>query len=175
MYTQSIPFKDYNDKPRNMTVRLNLDEREIFTHLAEFTRIFKWRDSLIEGEDRELGTEEVVDFYTDLEEILLSAWGELSDDGLYFDKSDRHRYQYSALFNACMVLFLSDPAAANKMLDGLMPKGLEELIRKAEANVGNTDGTNGEGLSKQEQLQAELVRLRAENLAAKGGHNAPAS
>lgn len=158
MYTKLIPFKDFNNKPRNQQISLNLTEREVFKLLAEFQSVFKWRDSLQNEGDRELTTEEVVEFYNNLERILLNSWGELSDDGLHFRKGSRYDFEESALFNATMVLFVSDPSEANKMLDGLMPKGMEDIVKNMDANLEKIESENQSDAA----LQAEIVQLRAQ-------------
>lgn len=157
MYTKNVPFKDFNGKARNQQVQFNLTVREIPKLLNEFNLIFKWQDSL-KGEVRELDTDEVIAFYTAFEQVLLAAWGEMSDDGLYFRKSGRYDFEESAVFAACMVEFLSDPAATGKLIEQIMPEGMEELVRKAEGNldkIANDPGSTDE-------LRAEVARLQAQ-------------
>lgn len=156
MYTKSIPFHDFYGKPRNQTVHYNLTEGQFFKLFKEFKIILEWRDSL-KGEERMLDSFEVVEFYTALEEIMLSAYGVPSEDGLYFDNDGRYQYEKSALHNAVMMMFLSDPVEANKMVDALMPKGMEELIRKASDNLEKVQNDP----STEAELQAEIARLRA--------------
>lgn len=158
MYEQVIPFKDYKNNPRNMKVQLNLDEREIFKLFPEFQRVLSWRDSLMGEDIRELSPEEVRDFYNDLEEILLAAWGELSEDGLNFVKTDKYKFESSALFNALMVMFVTDQAAANKMIDALLPKGLQDLITKQKDNLEKA-ASNPET---PEAIQARIRELQAQ-------------
>lgn len=153
MYTKQIPFKDFKDKPRNETVHFNLTEREVFKLLGEFKAVFEWHDSLRNGPNRELETEEVVAFYNSFEEILLSAYGVPSEDGLYFRKDNRYEFEQSAAFNACMVEFVSNPAETGKLLEQIMPKGMEEMVRKADASIA---------ASGDEDLKAEIARLRAQ-------------
>ena len=156
MYTKQIPFKDFNGKPRNMVVHFNLTEREVFKLLAELQQVMSWRDSLA-GPPRDLETEEVVNFYNSFEEILLSAYGKPSEDGLYFRKGDRYDFEESALFNACMILFVTDPAETTKLIDGIMPKGMEEIVKKADASLALAASNSSD-----EELKAEIARLRAQ-------------
>lgn len=157
MYTKRVPFTNYKGQARNQDVHFNLDEREIFKLLNEFNLIFRWRDSL-QGEARELTTDEVQEFYTALENILLTSWGEPSEDGDYFEKGGRYKFEESKLFNAVMMMFLSDPSEANKMIDDLMPKGMEEMIRKADENLAKL----GDDPKTTADLQAEIERMRAQ-------------
>ena len=156
MYTKQIPFKDFFDKPHNEPVYFNLTEREVLKLLGEFQTVFKWRESL-QGPKRELSTEEVVEFYTAFEEILLSAYGKPSDDGLHFRKAGRYEFEESALFNACMIMFVTEPAETGKLIDGIMPKDMEELARKADANLAKAAAESGD-----EDLKKEIEQLRAQ-------------
>lgn len=159
MYTKVIPFKDYKGNPRNMTVHLNLDEREFFKLFPEFYRILTWRDSLISEESRDLSPDEVRDFYNDLEEVLLTAWGIPSEDGLYFRKTEKYDFQESALFNALMMEFVTNPSAANEVLKELMPSNMEDMIKKFEGNLdkaADSPETPAEIQAKIRALQAQL-------------------
>jgi hypothetical protein len=156
VYSKTVPFKDLNGKPRNEVVHFNLFEREVFKLLVEFQNIFKWQES-IKGETREVETREVVEFYDNFERILLEAWGEPSSDGLHFRKGGRYDFEESALFNACMVLFVSDPGETSKLIDELMPKDMQELVKTAEVNLAALENAP----ETTEELKAELARLRA--------------
>ena len=66
----TVPFKDYKGKPRNQQVAFNLDAREVFRMLPELKSVFDWMESNQKEDIRELGVEEVRDFYTSFENIL---------------------------------------------------------------------------------------------------------
>lgn len=169
MYTKQIPFKDFFDKPKNATVHFNLTETEVFKLLREFQLVFNWRESMAGQELRELDTGEVIEFYTAFEEILLSAYGTPSADGLYFDKTDRYKFESSALFAATMVMFVTEPEETGKLIDGIMPKGLEDMVKKADANLAELAKKEGTSTDVQRQiaeLQAKLAQQEAENTVA---------
>lgn len=158
MYTKKIPYKDFAGNARNNEqVQFNLTVPEIPKLLNEFNLIFKWQDSL-KGDVRELSTEEVVEFYTAFEAVLLAAWGEMSEDGRYFRKNGRYDFEESALFAACMMEFLSNPQETGKLIDGIMPEGMEELVRKAEGNMDKI----AEDPATTAELRAEIARLKAQ-------------
>jgi ribosomal protein L12E/L44/L45/RPP1/RPP2 len=159
VYTKMVPFKDLNGKPRNIQVNFNLFEREVFKLLAEFQAIFKWQESIKDAEMRDLPTEEVVGFYNNFEEILLSAYGEPSEDGLYFHKGGRRfEFEESAVFNACMVSYVTDPTTTQELLDGLMPKDMQEMVKKADANMAALAASD----TSDAVVQAEIEKLRAQ-------------
>lgn len=158
MYSKSFPFKDFNGKPHNTMVHFNLTEPDVFKLLVELKAIFAWHDSL-QGEPRELEAAEVVEFYTNFEEVLLAAYGTPSADGLSFKKGDRYAFQETALFAAIMVAFVSDPPETMKFLTEIMPKGLPELVKKADENlaVAMKDADTPEAVRAQiAELQAKL-------------------
>lgn len=156
MYTMNVPFKDFNGKPRKATVHFNLTESEVIKLLAELQGIDDWRKS-ISGPERDLSAEEVVAFYNNFEEILLTAYGVPSEDGMYFRKSGRYDFQESALFNACMVEFLSNPEETGRFLDQTMPKDFGEIVKKADAGLAEAAKKTDD-----QDLLAEIERLRAQ-------------
>lgn len=160
MYTKNIPFKDFKNKPHTSAVQFNLTETEVFKLIGELKAVFDWLDSM-QGEERTITTEETQKFYTDFEDLLLEAWGEMSDDGMHFRKGGRYDFAESALFNATMLYFLTNPEETTALLEGILPDGMEELARQADEKLvqaGKAAGTDAQ--------QAEIDRLRAE-LAAK--------
>lgn len=156
MYTKSIPFKDVDGKACNETVNFMLFERDVFRLLPQLKAVFDWQDSM-KGEKRELTTEEVVEFYTNFEEILLAAYGKPSADRKSFNRGNRYEFEETALFNACMVEFITNPQETGKLLDDILPKGMEDLVRKADDNLAKASSE-----TKDEDMQAEIARLRAQ-------------
>lgn len=158
MYTKSIPFSDLNGKPRNQTVHFNLFEREVFKLMGELQTIFGYMDRWQkEKESRTLDTPDVLDFYNNFEEVLLTAYGTPSDDGLRFDHSGRYEFEDSACFNALMMMCVTDPAETGKLINGIMPEGLEEIVRKADENLIQA----AKEASTEDQAN-EIARLRAQ-------------
>lgn len=163
MYVKDkIPYKNYKQEPKNGRITLNLDEREVFKLLVQFKRMMDWIEGLDQSRVMELPTEEVVAFYDDLETVLLASWGEMSADGEHFRKSGRYEFEESALFNAVMLMFVTDTVEAQKMINDLLPKGMEERVKTAQDNLENSSVPDPE----KEAMKAELERLRASNPAA---------
>jgi hypothetical protein len=154
LYTKQIPFADFNGQSRKMTVYFNLTTIQAMKLFREFKIIIDWRNS-IQGPERNLDPEEVMAFYSAFEEILLSAWGEPSEDGLHFRKGGRYDFEESALFNATMMMFLTDPKEAMTFVEECFPKDMEQLAKQADENTAKMLAS-----STDEELKAELVRLR---------------
>lgn len=136
MYTKVIPHKNFRGKPRNQEVNFNLTEHEVLKLLVEFKAIFDWQEAVEKRDpDADVPSEEVIEFYTNFEEILLTAWGELDESGDHFFKGGRYEFRESSLFHAAMNMFLKEPAEVTKLIDGLMPEGLQDLVKASETNI----------------------------------------
>ena len=140
-----------------MEVNFNLDAREVFKMLPELKSVFDWLETNRDSDPRELTTEEVSQFYTNFENILLEAYGEMSEDGLHFRKGGRYEFEESALFNACMVLFVTKPDQTVKMLEGILPKELFDMVKNADTNQ-----LSSATQSRVAEQEAEIARLRAQ-------------
>ena len=167
MYKKSIPFKDFKDNPRTMEVQFNLTIPEVVKLMKEFKAVFDWQESM-GGEPRDLDPTEVVEFYTNFEEILLTAYGKMSDDGLLFKKSGRYEFEESALFAATMVYFVTNPEECMKLIEGIMPKGMADIVKNADENLAQMAKEAGD-----DDLRAQVARLQAQLEAAKGTPEQP--
>jgi len=157
LYTLSIDYKDYKGKVHNGTkVTFNLDAREVFKMLPELKTTFEWLENNKETEPRELAIEEVRDFYTGFEEILLTAWGEMSEDGLHFRKGGKYEFEETALFNACMVKFVYEPNKTGELLQGILPPELFDAVKKADA-----EQINAVVEARESEKDKEIAELRA--------------
>jgi hypothetical protein len=153
----TVSFKDYRGHERKKSASFNLDAREVFKMLPELKAVFDWLDSNKTSNPRELDTQEVSTFYTNFEGILLEAWGEMSEDGLYFRKAGKYEFEESALFNACMVKFVTKPEEAVKLLEGVLPPELTDMVKNAdETQLAAANDT------KVADANAEIARLRAQ-------------
>lgn len=159
MYTKSIPHKNFMGKPRNQVVHFNLTTHEFFKLLVEFKMIFDWHKKL-EGEDPDAVTDtaEVIAYYNNLEQILLAAYGVPDETGDYFRKAGRYDFEESSLFHATMEMFVADPQEATKLVDGLMPEGLDELLKKLDANAVAALASE----ETPDAMKREIERLRRE-------------
>lgn len=162
MYTKKVPYKNFKGQPRTAEVQFNLTEREVFKLLPELMTVAAWRELNTKSPARDLPTEEVREYYNNFEAILLEAWGVMSEDGEHFRKGGRYEFEESALFNAAMVMFVSDPIETGALLDGIMPNAeLSEMVKKADVNM-LTASQNENLTPEQRERVAELQRQLAE-------------
>ncbi len=165
MYTLSVPFKDLHGKPRNATLEFNLFEREVVKLLREFQHVFKQGEAWkAEADLRELDAAEITEYFDNFEEIVLSSYGKSSPDGLSFDKSIRFGFEDTAVFNALMMMFVTDTDALLKFLTGVMPEGMEDLVKKAdESMIARIESTKDEDTKAAlEALRREMEELRGQ-------------
>lgn len=169
MYIKVIPHSNFKGLHREQEVQFNLTEHEVLKLLVEFKEIFDWQERLEKRDpDGELDTVEVIDFYNNFETILLAAWGEVDENGDHFRKGGMYDFRESSVFHAGMKLFLEDQAEANRLIDGLMPKGLKDLVQKAEVNLQeladkakNSEDGSASSAALVASLQAQLAAAQA--------------
>lgn len=159
MYSKLAEFDDFFGKKRKQEVHFNLTTHEVFKLLVEFQAIFAWTEKMENADpDGVTDTSEVIEFYNYIEQILLEAWGVPDADGLHFRKGGVYDFKESALFHSCMETFVSNPSEAQKLVDGLMPKNLQEVVKTADANLAAL-AKSGEA---PDVLQAKIDQLLAE-------------
>lgn len=163
MYIKKLEFNDFFGKKREQEVHFNLTSHEVFKLLVEFQAIFEWTEKMKDRDPNGVtDTAEVIEFYNNVEEIILAAWGQPDPDGLHFRKGGVYDFKESALFHKCMQLFVEDPAEANKLVDGLMPKDLQEIVKRADANLAELAKSGDIGDEDiQKQIDALLAKKRA--------------
>lgn len=168
MYTRKVPYKDYKNNPRTEEVNFNLDEREVIKLLNEFKIVTDWYESMT-GPRRELETADVVMFYTAFEEILLSAWGVPSEDGRQFRKEGRYDFEQSALFNAAMMEFLTNPKETQKFVEEIVDiNRLNELMARMDTNLDSAVEAV-KGTDREAELRREIEELRKQLPSKPGG------
>jgi len=135
VYQIKVPYKNYNNQPKTRTISFNLETREIMKLLEEFYVAFQWQEQAREEEVREYTPAETVVFYNAFEAILLAAYGVVSADGERFEKTGRFEFEESKVFAAVMDIFIQDPARTNELINGILPEGLDKLIKSSEGNM----------------------------------------
>ena len=163
MYKLNVAYNDYNGKAKRKDLTFNLDVREVMGKLVQLKAVFDWlAKNKDEAKERTLSDEEVVEFYNNLESIMLDAYGVMTDDGERFVKTDRYEFEDSAAFNAVMWLFASQPKEAVKMLEGIMPREMYELVENATPEQLAAAGVQNQ-VNEVERLRAELEAEKAKN------------
>lgn len=130
MHKINVPYKNFNDQPRNKTVHFNLTQPEMFKLLNELATIQAIYDQMeVNGDQRELTPSEAVDFYTAFEEIILAAYGVPSADGEYFRKDGVYDFKESAILPAVTMIFVHDPTKIAEFMQKTLPAGMADDLR----------------------------------------------
>ena len=167
MYTKMVPFKDLRGKPRNIQVTFHLYEREVFKLLVELKFLIDWAERAQKEDLRTLDPVEVVELYNNFEEVVLSAYGVEKDEGLGFSHAGRFDFEESGVFNAFMVMCVTDTGEVGKFVQAILPEGMEDLVKNADENM----------LKQAEEadnatLRAQIEELRGQLNAGKGDEKA---
>jgi len=162
MYIKVVTYTNLNGEEKRARHKFYLMERDVFRNLVDLKALFDWKDSIQSEEPRDLVVEEVQEFYSNLESVLLNAYGIPSDDGETMDRSGRWDFENSAAFNQIMVDFLSKPQSAMEALDKMLPDGMDKMVRAADDSLAEAEKTAKDGDS-----QREIARLRLELARAK--------
>lgn len=159
MYNKLITFNDFFGKERKQEVHFNLTTHEVFKLLVEFQAIFTWTEQMEAADpEGETDTAEVIEFYNHIETIILEAYGVPSADGLHFRKGGVYDFKESALFHSCMEMFVAKPSDAQALVDGLMPKNLQEIVKSADAGLAELAKSG----TAPDALQAKIDALMAQ-------------
>lgn len=131
MYAKKIAYTDFNGEKREETFYFNLTEEEISSMELETEGGLR---SIIE---RIIETKDKPELIRLFKKVILSSYGEKSNDGKYFRKEDSVRGKYSDDFKATeaySVLFMelaTQDNAAAEFINSILPaKAREELAKQ---------------------------------------------
>ena len=132
MFEKEIKFKDFFGNERTEKRYFNLSEAEVIDAQFDTKDDFAL---LVQGIANTKDRESLGKLF---KEIILRSYGEPSQDGIYFNKSQeiRDRFENSALYNALYTELLFDADKASEFINKVIPvENLQKIIDKA-----STDG-----------------------------------
>lgn len=161
MYELTIPHKNFRGEPKGKkTVQFNLEVFEVMQNFVPIAWLLEFRDDRMKAPgDETIPNELMVEFFNNFEEIILAAWGELSDDGENFDKTGVYDFKSSRLFSETMNTFVSDFTELNQFLNVLVPDEMETIVKKQVEELAKLEKQaedSGDG-----DAAAELARIKA--------------
>lgn len=130
-------FKDFDGNERTGVFYFNLSKAELLemetTHPGGWGKYLR---RIVSAKDQKALTEE-------FKWLLLQTYGEKSDDGVHFMKSDeiRQRFECHAVFSELFTRFSLDENEAQKFINAVLPKELVDEVAaevKAAAEKGTT-------------------------------------
>lgn len=126
MLKKDITFTDFNENVVTKTYYFNLTKTELIKlEISQDGGMAERVKAIIEAKSNA----ELVEIF---DKIILGGVGKRSDDGERFDKSDtiREQFKCSAAYDALFIEFITDSNAGADFINGLLPKGVDELRDK---------------------------------------------
>lgn len=127
MLKREIKYEDFDGNEHTEVFYFNISKPELVELEADTSEGFsKWIRGIIEAEDNKT----LVQMF---KKIVLLAYGERSEDGKRFIKSEQLREEFSQTnaFNELFMELATSDKAATTFLIGVMPKDLRGDIEKA--------------------------------------------
>ena len=129
MLAKTITYTDFNGVSRTETMYFNLTQAEL-TKMAYIDN-----KNLAETLTKAIDDKDTATIVRFMCEFIISAYGEKSDDGKHFRKSEEMRSEFanSAAYDALFAELLSDDEKAVAFINGVVPAAL--AATKPEAMV----------------------------------------
>lgn len=126
MYIKKIKFKDFNDNEREQDFYFNLRKDELAKLSAKYGQNFENNVRAMAMNDDKAG------LYKLFEDLIKSSYGQKSEDGLHFRKSDQiwDDFYDSPAYEALFMEIMSDTDAAISFFKGIMPKDIAEKVEE---------------------------------------------
>ena len=126
MYIKKIKFKDFNDNEREQDFYFNLRKDELAKLSAKYGQNFENNVRTMVMNDDKAG------LYKLFEDLIKSSYGQKSEDGLHFRKSDQiwDDFYDSPAYEALFMEIMSDTDAAISFFKGIMPKDIAEKVEE---------------------------------------------
>lgn len=156
MLKRTIKYTDYNDNETTEAFYFNLTKSE----LVEFEVSYK--DGFQDTLERIIATDDREKLIAEFKKIILASYGQKSDDGKRFIKSDELRTEFSqsAAYNELFMELATNENAAADFINGVMPKALmdaakqENLANEASAMVEKAKEVSTQKPPTQEEIDA---------------------
>lgn len=130
MLKKTIKFTDYFGEERTQDFYFNLNKSELIE--MNFSTAGGMQNML----DQIRNTQDNAKIYAVFKDIILKAYGEKSADGLRFIKSKElsEAFSQTEAYNELIIEMFSDPDAAAKFMNGIIPPDLAAEAKKAIEN-----------------------------------------
>lgn len=136
MYVEKITYTDFNGTERTEELYFNLSRADVIK--LERSHPGGFLDAITDA----LKNNDNVAIFDMLQEIIVSAYGEKSEDGRRFIKSAAlaEEFKETAAFDAMLDKFLEQPDLMNTFIQGVFPKVSDEQIAQAKAMMEEQTG-----------------------------------
>lgn len=133
MLKESLTYTNFNDEEVTEDFYFNLTKAELSTmDLTTAGGLAERLNRIVAAKD----TPEIIKMF---QEILLTAYGEKSDDGKYFNKSKEisEKFSHTQAYSDLFMKLATDEEYANKFIESILPKDMREEIEKAKKEEKN--------------------------------------
>lgn len=162
MLKRSITYEDFNGKTQTEDFFFNLSKSELVE--LEFDVDGGFADSMQKLVDENNSREIIATF----KKLVLQAYGEKSDDGKRFVKSDQLREEFSqtAAYSVLFMELSTDAEVASNFIKGIMPADMqaaiaeEELKQKTAAALSTQDPTKTTAQLAAEQAAIDTTEVQ---------------
>lgn len=130
MLKKTITYTDYNDVERTEDFYFNLTKTEVLELETSVEGGLEQRiNKIVASKD----TNQVVKIF---KEIILKAYGEKSEDGKYFEKSETisNRFSQTPAYDQLFMELATDDKAAAAFINGIVPRVDDKKVSKFENN-----------------------------------------
>jgi len=127
MLKRTIKYEDFDDVEREDIFYFNISKSELIELEVEYDAGFgEYLKRIIESKDNK-------ELIKQFKAIVLMAYGQRSEDGKRFIKSDtlREEFQQTAAYNALFMELAMDDNAAVVFIEGVLPKDMVGEVTKA--------------------------------------------
>lgn len=118
MISKTFNYVDYNGTPRIDTCYFNLNKLELMELDRRYKDgVVKTLENILENKD----TGALMDF---MKEFILASYGEKSEDGIHFRKTDeiRNDFAQTEMYSELFMELMSNEEAAASFINGVIPK-----------------------------------------------------
>ena len=132
MIKKTITYTDYDGNERTEDFYFNLSKPELIEMQASETGGLEKK---IEKISKEQDIKKIIEL---MKEIIKKSYGVKSDDGKRFIKNDEilDEFMQSEAYSELFMALATDADAASEFINGILPKGLAEEVKKIEAKNG---------------------------------------
>lgn len=133
MLKKTITYTDFNGTDRTEEVYFNISKAELIDMSAD--------DTFVRTITKIVAANDKTKIYNLFKDVLFMAYGEISDDGRRFIKSDELSLAFSqtVMYDKIMDELTSDADAAGKFINELLPKEMREKVAAATNQNASTN------------------------------------
>jgi uncharacterized protein YktA (UPF0223 family) len=133
MLKKTIDYTDYNGTKRSDVFYFNLSKGELLELEFDFGGFEQAVKKIVESEDTK-------QLFSIFKKIVLSSYGEKSQDGKRFVKSEElsRSFEESEAYSELMMSLVTDANAASDFVNGIVPSNISDAATPTLTDVSNS-------------------------------------